>query len=454
MELINHDPLVTSMSEVLDRLPPLSPSCCIYRVPKRLRRVSEQAYTPQVVSIGPLHHGKEALKAMEELKNRYLQDFLHRTNVSLEYFIRKIRAQEAKLRSCYAETIGFSRDEFVRIILVDAAFIIEVLLRFCYKHLRVENDRIFNKPRMLEDVWPDMRMLENQLPFFILEDLFDHERNIVGIQTTIIDLSYHFFKTLMHMKDMEDIEDTLTRIRPPHQVEHFVDFIRKLYPLPPQLKSKLPQVQGPFQTLTIGMMSSCVMDVPQARGQLETQTIPSMTQLYRAGVKFKMGSSTNIFDIRFNIDDGILEIPKITISDQSEVTLTNLLVFEQTLCKKVENYINDYVVILNILVNTPEDVALLVKNGIVENKLGDSTKACTMIKNLADGVIMADEFYFTTLCEDLNKYYRMFRHRWKEYLIKHFFNSPWTTKEIVAAAIFLMLTFIQTVCSIISAAQQ
>ncbi|CAL8105280.1 unnamed protein product [Prunus armeniaca] len=203
-------------------------------------------FTPEVNHIGPLHHGKEALKAMEELKNR------------------KIRAQEAKLRSCYAETIGFSRDEFVRIILVDAAFIIEVLLRFCYKNLQVENDRIFNKPRMLEDVWPDMRMLENQLPFFILEDLFDHERNIVGIQTTIIDLSYHFFKTLMHMKDMEDIEDTLTRIRPPHQVEHFVDFVRKLYPVPPQLKSKLPQVQGPFQTLTTGVRSSCVMDIPQA----------------------------------------------------------------------------------------------------------------------------------------------------------------------------------------------
>ncbi|CAL8996915.1 unnamed protein product, partial [Prunus brigantina] len=33
------------------------------------------------------------------------------------------------------------------------------------------------------------------------------------------------------------------------------------------------------------------------------------------------------------------------------------------------------------------------------------TKACTMIKTLADGVIMADEFYFTTLCENLNVCY-------------------------------------------------
>ncbi|XP_068312464.1 UPF0481 protein At3g47200-like [Pyrus communis] len=426
MELSNHDPLVTSMSEELDRLPPLSPSCCIYRVPKRLRRVSEKAYTPQVVSIGPLHHGKEALKAMEELKYRYLKDFLERTDVKLEYCIRRIRDKEAVLRSCYAETIKFTSDEFVRIILVDAAFIIEILMRFRYKKLRVPTDRMFNKPRMLEDVWPDMRMLENQLPFFILVDLFDQERNRVDTETTsIIDLSHHFFKNLMYLKDTED---ALPQIRPPHEVEHFVDFVRKLYPLPPP-----QQAQGPLETLL-------------------TLT-PSMTQLYRAGVKFKVGSSRNKFDIRF--EDGVLEIPKITISDQSEVTLTNLLVYEQSLCQKVENYINDYVVILNILVKTPEDVELLVKNGIVENKLGDSSKGCTMIKNLADGVVMdSEEFYFATLCDDLTKYYKMFRHRGMEYLIKHFFNSPWTTKEIIAAVILLVLTLIQTVCSVISATQK
>ncbi|XP_048436420.1 UPF0481 protein At3g47200-like isoform X2 [Pyrus x bretschneideri] len=455
MELSNHDPLVTSMSEELDRLPPLSPSCCIYRVPKRLRRVSEKAYTPQVVSIGPLHHGKEALKAMEELKYRYLKDFLERTDVTLEYCIRRIRDKEAVLRSCYAETIKFTSDEFVRIILVDAAFIIEILMRFRYKKLRVPTDRIFNKPRMLEDVWPDMRMLENQLPFFILVDLFDQERNRVDTETTsIIDLSHHFFKNLMYLKDTED---ALPQIRPPHEVEHFVDFVRKLYPLPPPSVLEVPQARGQSKTLAISSMrsSSFVVDVQQAQGPLETllTLTPSMTQLYRAGVKFKVGSSRNKFDIRF--EDGVLEIPKITISDQSEVTLTNLLVYEQSLCQKVENYINDYVVILNILVKTPEDVELLVKNGIVENKLGDSSKGCTMIKNLADGVVMdSEEFYFATLCDDLTKYYKMFRHRGMEYLIKHFFNSPWTTKEIIAAVILLVLTLIQTVCSVISATQK
>ncbi|BBN69766.1 hypothetical protein Prudu_1167S000100 [Prunus dulcis] len=131
-------PLVTSMSEELDGLSSLSSSCCIHRVPERLRRVSENAYTPQVVSIGPLHHGKEGLKAMEDHKKRYLQDYIRRTRVSQADYLQKVKDQEVKLRSCYAETIQVSSDEFVRIILVDAAFIIEVLLRYRFDELQMK----------------------------------------------------------------------------------------------------------------------------------------------------------------------------------------------------------------------------------------------------------------------------------------------------------------------------
>ncbi|CAL8996927.1 unnamed protein product [Prunus brigantina] len=161
-------PLEISLREELDSLPALSSSCCIYRVPDDIRRLDEKAYTPQVISIGPLHHGKEGLEAMEEQKKRYVRDFIRRTKVSLKDYIKKIRDQEARLRSCYAEPIKFSSDEFVKIILVDAAFTIE----FYLKESGHEGDRLLNKPWMFRYVQPDMWMLENQLPFFILEDLY------------------------------------------------------------------------------------------------------------------------------------------------------------------------------------------------------------------------------------------------------------------------------------------
>ncbi|CAL8996829.1 unnamed protein product [Prunus brigantina] len=339
-------PLVTSMSEELDGLSPLSSLCCIYRVPEQLRRVSEKAYTPQVVSIGPLHHGEEGLKAMEDHKKRYLQDYIRRTRVSLADYVQKVKDQEAKLRSCYAETIQVSSDEFVRIILVDAAFIIEVLLRYRVDELQDENDRIFNKPWMLQDVWPDMRLLENQLPFFILEELFDPDKIKVSSNNnnierlSILNLCHNFFKNLMHIEGIDGNMEKLCASK----VEHFVDFCRNLH-LPLPLK-------------------------PHAKGRLETLNTPSITELHRAGVKFKVGSPKNLFDIQFA--NGILEIPKLAISDETELTIRNLLAFEQ--CHCMENYINDYVVIMDRFVNTAKDVELLVKHGIVENSLGDSSE--------------------------------------------------------------------------------
>ncbi|KAK9946034.1 hypothetical protein M0R45_011517 [Rubus argutus] len=434
------DPLLTSMRSMLYNLSPLSSSCCICRVPKRLRRVSEMAYTPHVVSIGPLHHGKEGLKPMEELKNRYLQDFLDRTNLSLEHYINKIRGREVELRGCYAESIPFTSDEFVRIVLVDAAFIIEVLLRYHFHELQDENDRIFKKPRMFEDVWPDMRMLENQLPFFILQDLFDPERIQITSKEklSIINLSYTFFRALMNIEELEDTLETISS----STVEHFVDFVRKLYPPPPP-----PDV--PRARASMRQLSS--LEVPKGtQGLPEIPTTLSMTELYRAGVEFNVGSGKNMFDIRFR--DGKLEIPKLTISDQSEVNLTNLLVFEQSQGKETENYINDYVGILNILVNTPEDVSLLVRKGILVNKLGDSKKGCKMVKNLGDGVNIVDsnKFHFASLCVQLNDHCRKSRHIWKAILRQNYFNTPCTTISVIAAACIILFTLIQTVCSIIS----
>ncbi|KAJ4896270.1 hypothetical protein Rs2_23064 [Raphanus sativus] len=45
------------------RVPTNTDLCCIYRVPNCLRQVSPEAYTPQSVLIGPLHHSSK-LKAL------------------------------------------------------------------------------------------------------------------------------------------------------------------------------------------------------------------------------------------------------------------------------------------------------------------------------------------------------------------------------------------------------
>ncbi|RXH72471.1 hypothetical protein DVH24_012155 [Malus domestica] len=407
------------LQEELDNLSTLSPSRCIYRVPNRLRRVNEKAYTPQVVSIGPLHHGKEHLKAMEEHKKRYLRHFLSRTRerVSFSDYIQMIKDQEGRLRGSYAEPIEFGSDQFVRIVLVDAAFVIEFLLRCRDSHCEGD-DYIFNNPMLRWDVRPDLGLLENQLPFFILQVLFNTLSSSAHPRPSLLEISYYFFVSQVVRKGKAEAfyEKYYTEV----EVQHFVDLIRILYR---PLKSK-------------------------TRRELKTTAVPNAAELLQAGVKFTVGKGSNIFDIKFS--DGILEIPTLIVADTTDLAIRNLLAFEQ--ChKRGEDCLTSYVFLMKRLAKTPKDVELLVEHGIIENWLGSTKKISTLLHDLGTGMIL-DHYCYAPLCENLNSYCRTRRHKWMANLRQNYFNTPWSIISVVAAVILLLLTFIQTVCTVISVA--
>ncbi|CAL2234598.1 unnamed protein product [Prunus armeniaca] len=410
----------------LTNLRALSPACCIYRVPARLREQKIKAYTPQVVSIGPLHHGSKNLEAVEDHKLRYLKCFLDRTKVELRDYFKKIKEREDELRHYYEDTKKFEIDAFVNIILVDAAFVIELLLRNkSEEKLQDDNAWIFKKPWVLQNILPDMLMLENQLPFFILEYLY----NLTDAQTgepSIIELSYRFFQQALRLENLESSPAFHKSFmsRDSKKPLHFVDFIRTLH-----LPDSTPEEN-------VGLQST-----------------PSMTKLHQAGVKFHAVSRENLFNIQFKKNTGTLEIPKIEIHDYTELTLRNLIAFEQ--CHCVDKYISDYVFILDKFVNTPKDVELLVENKIVVNTLGDNNKVSNMINKLCSKVAKNHgNYYFGTLADSLNKYCEKTTNRWKANLRQKYFNTPWAAISLFAAIILLILTVIQTVCSIISVIDQ
>lgn len=104
-----------------------APSCSIYRVPRSLRILNAKAYTPQIISIGPLHYGKEELVDMEKQKNRYMESFLNRITIEQwDQILTFIKDNEQHIRNCYEETFNLGSTEFVGMILYDAVFIMEL----------------------------------------------------------------------------------------------------------------------------------------------------------------------------------------------------------------------------------------------------------------------------------------------------------------------------------------
>ncbi|XP_048133591.1 UPF0481 protein At3g47200-like [Rhodamnia argentea] len=409
--------LARSIRKKLRNLPSQSSKCCIFRVPEKLRQGYEVAYMPRVIAIGPYHHNDPGLKRMEDHKLRYLQSFLrHNMNIRLEDCFERIRCWEDHIRSCYDGPIELDSDEFAEMTLLDGFFVIQLFLMFQNPRWRLDGDRIFGKPRILDEVRRDMTLLENQMPFFAIERLFEmaygsHQKHLSGL----LELAYGFFRPSTNIEELpEAVMES--------EVQHFLDAIRLLY---------LPTARK-----------------PPSESEDEIKFIPSATELVAAGVKLKRGTSQRLFDIKFK--KGKLEIPRLKFYYSTESCFRNIIAFEQCYYQN-DRYLIDYMTFMDHLVNTPDDAKLLINKGIIENWLGNENAAADLINTLCKETFQrSSNTYFSSLRGELDAHCRKPHNKWKATFKRNYCSSPWAVLSIIAAVVLLTLTIVQTVCSLLS----
>ncbi|THG18371.1 UPF0481 protein At3g47200-like isoform X2 [Camellia sinensis] len=136
--------LMLDIDKKLDELPPIPSERCIFRVHDLLRNENEKAYEPSVVAIGPYHHGKDNLQPMEEHKLRYLQQLLQRRNeTSVERYIAAMQESEQRARKFYAEPISLDSNAFVKMMVLDSCFIVELLRKYALKSPQTRTTAFF-----------------------------------------------------------------------------------------------------------------------------------------------------------------------------------------------------------------------------------------------------------------------------------------------------------------------
>jgi len=105
--------------------------CCIYRVPKSLRNVNWKAYTPLLISAGPLHRETKRIEAMQDHKWRCFKEFTGQYGMyeeKIRDLVISIQNKEKYIRICYSEKFNrISSCDFIEMILLDAVFIIKFL---------------------------------------------------------------------------------------------------------------------------------------------------------------------------------------------------------------------------------------------------------------------------------------------------------------------------------------
>ncbi|PQP96528.1 UPF0481 protein [Prunus yedoensis var. nudiflora] len=414
------DSVAIAIQQLIRRMPNLRPECCIYRVPERFRKGNEEFYKPRVVAIGP-YHVKDTSYAM--CKPKYVDAFFRRNKLNLDRCLGLVRAWEAKARSYYVEHIELSSDEFTLIMLMDATFVLELMLRHYFSGYIDNSDPIFHKPRMIEDVYHDILLIENQLPFFVLEGLYKQIGSLSPGDhlPPFTNLTHEFFK---HFVKIDKFPADVNVSANHDQVKHFVDFIRHYYLAPPKLQEDKQE------------HNAMVHEIP-----------PSMTALDEAGVELEtIKGSTSLLNIEFN--NGCLKIPNFVVDDWTETLFRNLIAFEQ--CHGTEKYISQFMFLMMCIIRTSKDADLLMGNGVISSMLGSSKDLSILFNHISRDVGFEKPYYYFQICANLNAYCKANRHRWKAILKRDYCNTPWKIASTIAAIILLVLTFTQTVCSILS----
>lgn len=390
-------------------------SCCIFRVPQSLVEINKKAYQPHIVSMGPYHHGKEHLKMIQEHKWKYLAAMLNRTRnhgVEFKDLYAAIKSMEHQIRECYSETIQFRSGELIEMMVLDGCFVIE-LFSIVGKLVQGDlDDPIFTQSWVFPFFTRDFLRLENQIPYFVLETLF--ELTVLGSinidnPPTVAKLALEFFNYMVQ-RDVEVLEQYHNL-----SAKHLLDLYRLSF---------IPSSQEETRDISPFL-----------------HLIPSAKRLHLAGIEFKPRKASSFLDIDFR--NGVLEIPPLTIDDFSSSVFLNCVAYEQCYCYCTK-HITTYATLMGCLINTAGDAGFLSDQKIIENYFGTDEEVARFFSNVGKDVAFdIQRNYLSELFEGVNEHYRNhWQVGWASF--KHtYFDTRWSFMSALAALILLLLTVVQ-----------
>ncbi|XP_028063805.1 uncharacterized protein LOC114267024 [Camellia sinensis] len=152
--------------------------------------------------------------------------------------------------------------------------------------------------------------------------------------------------------------------------------------------------------------------------------MPCASDLEYAGAMFKEGNKVEFCKPQSPFHRAQFKIPTLALDDSVEPFLRNLIAYEQC-CPGVPGYFTSYAILMDTLINTPKDVQVLEKAGIIRNYLGASEDASDLFNNLCKGIVLG-EFYFTETTKAAADYSKSCWHDAMAHLRRRYFASPWT----------------------------
>ncbi|KAH0652244.1 putative UPF0481 protein At3g02645 [Solanum tuberosum] len=470
----------------------LLPPVCVLHIPKTLTHHKPEAYTPQLIGMGPYHHLRPDLYQMERYKLAAIKHILQPVQIlNFEHLlIDKLRDNDLVIRACYNRFMDIDEETLAWIVAIDGLFLLNILRSSYGNNVHDDNidDNIFTR---------DFMMLENQIPFVVVkqirkflcfsspEDREDTElvsmfRRFCEMHSPLplprknaketrplhlLDLMYHlilddhvdFVSVPIQMssiiikhddKDEEDVRDQDTHEDIIHNFETILEVLEPIGPTNVQkLLKSINQVVENVPWSTISGLFRKGMEINGDEERENISTIPSASRLWcYARVKCSP-IHEGISRIKFEQASSTLYLPVITMNAGSEVIIRNLMVYEAAMSKSKLEFAR-YINLMSGTTDTTKDVRLLRQAGVIKGDLTDNEIATLFSTIQRSFVRSSGSSNVEIAMEKVNKYYdQRLIVRARRGLKKHIYVFLKFLPVAMSISIVLLLIF-QAFCSV------
>ncbi|MFS7950797.1 hypothetical protein Hanom_Chr07g00587431 [Helianthus anomalus] len=490
---------------------------CIFTVPTSLASGKPDCYIPQQVALGPYHHWQPELYGMERYKlcvAKRCQKQLENNSLKFDQLIDQLLVLEPKIRACYHKYLDCDGETLVWMMALDVSFLLEFLDVYT-----IEKERSFTRvPSRISHlvdyscqafahnaILRDIVMLENQIPFFLLENMLEFKSQhdsfesckrslnsmLLGLYkalspfrvldnefnldqsshdcTHVLGFLYHMMvdphiKNQHHQhhdqlstyqgdhdqeQEQEQVQVHETRHKQKRSVDGIISFFKRLLLWEPLklIVSNTPMVRLLEHIVSNDEVKQELNVVSDDKLPLmEEISIPSVSDLVKAGVGFSP-SSGGIFTIAFDEKSSTFFLPVVSVDVNTDVVLRNLVAYE--VCKASGPLIlTRYTELMNGIIDTKEDAKLLRERGIIVNRLKSDEEVANLWNGMSRCVRLTKVPFLDKVIEDVNMVYgRKWRVKIGKFIKIYVFGS-WQFLAFAAVLLVLFLMSVEMVSSV------
>ncbi|KAG6690930.1 hypothetical protein I3842_10G037700 [Carya illinoinensis] len=366
-------------------------------------------YEPRVVSLGPIHHGKEKYRLAETFKLKLAKVFVERSGKRIEGLCKEVEEKIQELRECFEEEVtkNYNDVDLAWLLLVDGCAIlqyIDLAIKDKFKELDIKHDSVAFCQQ-------DLFLLENQVP-------------------------YELLRLLMSLSDERD------------DLRKSVDkFIERNHHMVLMDKSSDPQSGKQPENHHMRTHSSAA-DTPRNRKKnSDWQSYRNVQELKAAGIHVKRSEANSLrnisFSRKFKFYPGYLGLPPRIVDDSTAPKFLNLIAYEMCLDFRNDFGITSYVSFLDSLIDEASDVKELRKAHVLLNLLGSDEEVAQLFNEIGTDLV-PDLDEYKQVRTQIQKYYDKTWVTWVAEFFHNHFSSPWTLLAFLGALLALFLSATQT----------